>query len=165
MIEKTWPTAEQLILNILGTTQQLHEQLAREADILKTGQPPELIDQSTAQKKQLAHALEGLHTQLNQLLTTETLPHNQDGVLLYFQRAATAALPTTETSARWRQIQQLCLECKALNEQNGASIDLLSLHAKRSLDILKGNTQPANTYGRDGVTQRDALTHTLTFYL
>ena len=65
----------------------------------------------------------------------------------------------------WKQIQQLCAECKTLNEQNGASIELLSLHAKRSLDILKGKSSAASTYGRDGVTQTDALTHTLTFYL
>jgi flagella synthesis protein FlgN len=165
MIEKTWPSAEKLILNILTKTQQLHEQLAKEADILKAGQPPELIDQSTTQKKQLANELEALHAQLNQLLATEKLPNNQEGVQLYLQQAATVALPTTETLARWRQIQQLCAECKTLNEQNGASIELLSLHAKRALDILKGKDQTANTYGRDGITQSDALTRTLTFYL
>jgi flagellar biosynthesis protein FlgN len=166
MIEKTWPIAEQLLLNILTTTQQLHQQLAQEADILKAGQPSELIDQSTAQKKQLAQQLEQLHAQLSQLLTSAKLPNNPEGILLYLQQAETAALPATaETLANWRQIQQLCAACKNLNEQNGASIDLLSQHAKRSLDILKGKTQAANTYSRDGATQTESLTHTLTYYL
>ena len=74
MIEKTWSIAEKLILNILTKTQQLHEQLAKEADILKAGQPPELIDQSTTQKKQLANELEALHAQLNQLLAHRKTP-------------------------------------------------------------------------------------------
>lgn len=165
MIENTWATAEKLILNTLILTKQLHQQLAQEADILKTGQQPELIDQSTIQKKQLINQLESLHSQFSQLLASEHLPNNQEGIQLYLQRAETAALSTKETLANWRQIQQLCAECKSLNEQNGASIELLSLHAKRSLDILKGKSQAANIYGRNGVTQSDALTHTLTFYL
>lgn len=153
------------MLNTLLLTKQLHQQLAQEAETLKTGQPAELIDQSTARKKQLVHQLEGLHAQLSRLLTDEQLPNDQEGVSLYFQRAETASLPTAETLANWKQIQRLCAECKVLNEQNGASIELLSLHAKRSLDILKGKPRGANTYGRDGITQTDTLTHTLTFYL
>jgi flagella synthesis protein FlgN len=165
MIEKTWLAAEKLLLNILITTKQLHQQLVQETGILKTGLPPELIDQCTARKKQLVNQLEELHSQVSQLLASAQLPNNQDGINRYLQQAEAAAFPVAETLANWKQIQQLCAECKTLNEQNGASIELLSLHAKRSLDILKGKSQAANTYGRDGVTQSDALTHTLTFYL
>ncbi len=166
MVEKTWPIAEQLIVNMLAAAGQLHQQLSQEADILKSGgQAAQLIDQSTAAKKQLLSQLEQLNQQFSQILTAEKLPNNQDGVSGYFERAETAGLSVVDTVSKWKQIQQVCSECKTLNEQNGASIELLSLHAKRSLDILKGKTGGSNTYGRDGVTQREALTHTLTFYL
>ena len=166
MVEKTWPIAEQLILNMLALAEQLHEQLSQEADILKSGgQEAELIDQSTSAKKQLLNQLEQLNQQFSQILTAEKLPNNQDGVNGYFVHAEAAGLSVVDTVSKWKQIQQVCSECKALNEQNGASIELLSLHAKRSLDILKGKTSGSNTYGRDGVTQSEALTHTLTFYL
>ncbi len=165
MVEKTWPFAEQLIANMLALTGQLHQQLSQETDILKSGAQARLMDQCTAAKKQLVNQLEQLNQQISQILAAEKLPNNQDGVNGYFQQVEAAGLPVAETVNKWKQIQQICFECRTLNEQNGASIELLSLHAKRSLDILKGKTGASNTYGRDGVTKSDALTHTLTFYL
>jgi flagella synthesis protein FlgN len=165
MLEKTWPIAEKLILDTLSSTKQLHEQLLQEADTLKTAPKVELIDRITAQKKHLVNQLEELNSQFSQVLATEKLPSNQEGINEYFQRAEASGLPTTEPVTHWQQIQLICTECKALNEQNGASIELLALHAKRSLDILKGKASGPNTYGRDGVTQSDELSHTLAFYL
>lgn len=165
MVEKTWPFAEQLIANMLALAGQLQQQLIQEAEILKSGAQVHLMDESTIAKKQLANQLEQLNQQFSQILSTEKLPNNQDGVNGYFQQAEAAGLPIAGTVDTWKQIQQICSEARALNEENGASIELLNLHAKRSLDILKGKTGVANTYGRDGVTKRDALTHTLTFYL
>jgi flagella synthesis protein FlgN len=132
---------------------------------LRASPEVELIDNITAQKKQLIGQLEAFNTQFSQVLVAENLPNNQTGINEYFKRAEAAGLPTNETVMHWQQIQLICAECKDLNEQNGASIELLSLHAKRSLDILKGKTQGPNTYGRDGVSQSEALSHSLTFYL
>jgi flagella synthesis protein FlgN len=165
MVEKTWSIAEKLILNTLHLTRQLYQQLVQEADLLKTAPQVELIDTITANKKQLVSQLEGFNLQFGQILAAEKLPNNQDGIKEYFLRAEVAGQPTTETLNNWKQIQLICSECRTLNEQNGASIELLTLHAQRSLDILKGKTRGSSTYGRDGVTQRDPLTHTLTFYL
>jgi flagellar biosynthesis protein FlgN len=165
MMENTWVIAEKLILNILLLTQQLNQQLTQESEILKSAPQPGDLDSSTANKKQLVSQLEELNQQVSQILAVEKLPNNQDGINQYFQNATLAGLPTTGTVNNWQQIQAICAECKALNEQNGASIELLSNHAKRSLDILKGNTRGANTYGRDGVSKSDPLTRSLTFYL
>jgi flagella synthesis protein FlgN len=165
MIENSWPFAEKLILDIVEATAQLRQQLAQEAELLKTGPQAELIDASAAQKKRLANQLEGLNSQLGRLLAAEQVTTNQEGVALYLQRAEAAGLPTAQTLANWRQFRRLCAECQALNEQNGASIELLSLHAKRSLDILKGKTHATNTYGRNGTAQSESLNHTLAFYL
>ncbi len=165
MIENTWAIVDKLVLNILFLSKQLLQQLTQEAEILKSAPQPGELDNCTSNKKQLISRLEEFNQQFSRVLTTEKLPNDQSGMNEYFQKAALAGLPTTETVNNWQQIQLICTECKVLNEQNGASIELLSHHAKRSLDILKGNTRGAHTYGRDGVSKSDPLTHSLTFYL
>ena len=161
MIEKTWPITEKLILNALQLTEQLYEQLTREADTLKKPLHTELINDIATSKKQLVAQLEQFNTQCGQILATEKLPNNQEGLTTYFQRAETAGLQTVEPINHWAQIQFICSGCRTLNEQNGASIELLAYHTKRSLHILKGKTHSSNTYGPDGATQSDPFTHTL----
>jgi flagellar biosynthesis protein FlgN len=164
MVEKTWPIAEKLIFNTLDLTRKLHRQFVQEADMLKDLPQPELLDAITVKKRELLGQLEQFNQQCGQILATEKLPNNRDGFNLYFQRAEAEGMPTTETVKNWSQIQSICAECKVLNEQNGASVDLLALHTKRSLDILKGKPLSSNTYGRDGITKSDPVSHTLTFY-
>jgi len=161
MIEKTWPIAEKLILNALHLTGQLYQQLTREADTLKKPPHTELINTIAANKKQLVMQLEQFNMQCGQILATEKLPDNQEGIKEYFQQAAAAGLSTVESTSHWAQIQSICSECRTLNEQNGAGIELLAYHNKRSLHILKGKPFAANTYGPDGAPQNDPFTHTL----
>jgi flagellar biosynthesis protein FlgN len=161
MIEKTWPITEKLILNALHLTEQLYEQLTREADTLKKPLHTELINDIAAHKKQLVMQLEQFNTQCGQILATEKLPNNQEGIKAYFQRAETAGLRAVESINNWAQIQFICSECRILNEQNGAGIELLAYHTKRSLHILKGKSPLSSTYGPDGTTQSAPLTHTL----
>lgn len=161
MIEKTYPITEKLIHNALQLTQQLHQELNREADALKKNQQAELINNIAANKKQLVAQLEQFNTQLAQVLATEKLPNDQESIREYFRRAETANLSTAELIGNWTQLMLVCAECRSLNEQNGAGIDLLSRHTKRSLDILKGKPEFANTYGSDGSTQSDRYSHTL----
>lgn len=161
MIEKTYPITEKLVLNALQLAQQLHQELNREADALKKNQQAELINNIAANKKQLVAQLEQFNAQLAQVLATEKLPNNQESIREYFKRAETANLPTAELIGNWTQLMLVCADCRNLNEQNGAGIDLLSRHTKRSLDILKGKPAFANTYGADGSTQSDRYSHTL----
>jgi flagella synthesis protein FlgN len=163
MIEKTWPITEKLILNALHLTELLYQQLVQEADTLRTPPPPhtELLNNIAANKKQLVMQLEQFNMQCGQILVTEKLLNNQEGIKDYFQRAEAAGLPTAESINNWVQIQFICSECRTLNEQNGAGIELLAYHTKRSLHILKGKTHSSNTYGPDGATQSDPFTHTL----
>lgn len=161
MIEKTYPITEKLILNALQLAQELHQELSREADALKKTQQAELINNIAANKKQLVVQLEQFNAQLSQVLATEKLPNNQESISEYFKRAETAGLLPAESIGNWTQLMLVCAECRSLNEQNGASIDLLSRHTKRSLDILKGKPEFANTYGADGSTQSDRYTRTL----
>lgn len=162
MIEKTWPITEKLILNALDLTEQLYQQLTQETDTLKKSPYTELINNVTANKKQLVMQLEQFNMQCGQILATEKLPNNQQGIKEYFQRAEVAGLPTAESTSNWAQIQFICSECRTLNEQNGASIELLTYHTKRSLHILKGKTHSSNTYGPDGTAQSDPFIQILT---
>ena len=161
MIEKTWPITEKLILNALHLTRQLYQQLTREADTLKKSPHTELINNIAVNKKQLVMQLEQFNMQYGQILATEKLPNNQEGIKEYFQRAEAAGLPTAESTSNWAQIQFICSECRTLNEQNGAGIELLAYHTKRSLHILKGKTHSSSTYGPDGTTQNDTFSRTL----
>lgn len=161
MIEKTYPITEQLILNALKLAQQLHHELNQEADALKKTPQAELITSIAANKKQLVVQLEQFNTQLAQVLATEKLPNNLEGINEYFKRAETAGLSPDASISNWVQLMLVCAECKNLNEQNGAGIDLLSRHTKRSLDILKGKSESTTTYGSDGSTQSDRYSHSL----
>ena len=163
MTEKTWPIIEKLILNALYLTGQLYQQLTREADTLKKPLHSELINNIAANKKQLVMQLELFNIQCGQILAIEKLPNNQEGIKEYFQRAETEGLPTAESINNWAQIQFICAKCRTLNEQNGASIELLAYHTKRSLHILKGKTHSSNTYGPDGATQSNTFSNTLIF--
>ncbi|MBL6986994.1 MAG: flagellar protein FlgN [Methylobacter sp.] len=161
MIQKTYPITEQLILNALQLAQQLHQELNRELDALKKTQQAELINNIASNKKQLVIQLEQFNAQLAQVLATEQLPNNQESIKEYFKRAETVGLLTAQSIDNWKQLMLVCTECRNLNEQNGAGIDLLSRHTKRSLDILKGKSEFANTYGSDGSTKSDRYSSTL----
>lgn len=105
--------------------------------------------------------LEQFNIQCGQILATEKLPNNQEGINEYFQRVEALGLSITEISDNWSQIQSICSKCRTLNEQNGASVELLAYHTKRSLHILQGKSQSSNTYGPDGASQSDPFTQTL----
>jgi flagella synthesis protein FlgN len=155
MIEKTYPLTEKLILNAVQLAHQLHQELNLEAETLKETQQAELIQNIAANKKQLVAQLEEFNTQLGQVLATEKLLNDQESLTEYFQRAEAAGLLITESVNGWSQLMLICSECKSLNEQNGMSIGLLSLH------ILKGKPEFANTYGPDGSTQSDLHSRSL----
>jgi flagella synthesis protein FlgN len=161
MIEKTFPLIEKQILSLLPLVELLYQQINQEAEILKQAQQAELIGFIASNKNQLVAQIERVSRQLSELLALEKLPNNQEGISLCFQRAEAAGFSTLEAARSWAQIVQLSADCKALNERNGACIDLLSRHAKRSLQILKGKPQIGNTYGPDGIAEADYLGRTI----
>lgn len=161
MIEKTYPIIEKQILNTLHLVEQLYQQLKQEADSLKLMQQAEKINHIASNKKQLVVQMEQLSKQLGDLLAMEQLPNDQEGIKTCFQRAEAVGLSAVEAAGNWAKIRSISAVCRTLNEQNGACLDLLARHAKRSLHILKGKPQFANTYGPDGATKSDYFTHTL----
>lgn len=161
MIEETYPLIEKHILSFLQLVELLYQQLNQEADNLKQVQHVELIGRIASNKNQLVDKMEKLSGQLGDLLALERLPNTQEGVHVYFQRAEAAGFSTLEATRQWAQICNISADCRKLNESNGACIDLLSRHTKRSLHILKGKPQLANTYGPDGISKSDYFSRTL----
>ncbi|MGZ4960062.1 MAG: flagella synthesis protein FlgN [Methylomonas sp.] len=161
MIEKTFPITEKLLNNGLKATQRLLELLDSEADNLRQKVDPAALSSIAANKKEIVVQLEQFSRQLGQVLATEKLVVDHDGINSYLIKAQAAGINTEGSQNCWANITALLKKCRALNEQNGAGIDLLSRHTQRSLQILRGKSQLASTYGPDGSTRSELFSHTL----
>ncbi|MGY6277671.1 flagella synthesis protein FlgN [Methylomonas sp. MgM2] len=161
MIEKTFPIAEKLLTAGRSSTEKLFELLNKEHEHLKQKTDPSVLSSVATHKKELVVQLEQFSKQLSQVLATEKLLIDQDGMANYLEKAKAASLDTTDASQCWLDITTLSKKCRSLNEQNGASIHLLSRHTQRSLQVLRGKSQLASTYGPDGSTRSVLFSHTL----
>lgn len=161
MIEKTFPLAENLLANGLKSAQQLFELLNHECEQLQLQADPSQLAAIAASKQAAAAQLEQFSKQFSQILATEKLTVSQDDVSRYFDKAKIADFNITDTWRFWADITALSKACKALNEQNGACIDLLSRHTQRALQILRGKPSFATTYGPDGSTRSELFSHAL----
>jgi len=161
MIKKTYPITEELLSKGLILSHKLFETLSQEAGNLKNKTAPETLSDLATNKKEIVSQLEQFSKQLSQLLATENLPLNQEGIKEYFQKARTSGLQVADALTQWQQITTISVKCRSLNEQNGASIDLLIRHNQRSLQILRGKSQLSATYGPDGSTKTEQFSHSL----
>ena len=161
MIEKTFPITEKLLVTGLRGTQKLFELLSHEHDQLKQARDPARLTALADEKREAVTQLEQFSKQLGQVLATEKLMMGAEGVAHYFNKAKQANFNITDAWQCWANISDLAKKCRLLNEQNGASIALLSRHAQRSLQLLRGKSQLATTYGPDGTTRSELFSHTL----
>lgn len=160
MIEHTFPIAEQLIANAVLLSQRLFQQLTQEADSLIRTPQAAFINTVANNKRELVTQLDLFNKQLEQILAAEKLPHSPEGVEAYFQLVKMTGLSTDSSETNWKKLIQLCTDCKNLNEQNGASIDILARNNKRTLHILKGKSENVTSYGRDGAVIGDFSNNT-----
>lgn len=161
MIEKTFPIAEKLLSNGLKSSQKLFELLNTEYEQLKFKADPTTIASLAAHKKDMVVQLEQFSKQMGQVLATEKLVVTQEGIHSYFAKAKAAGINIADSYRCWLDITELTKTCRTLNEKNGASIDLLSRHTQRALQVLRGKSQLATTYGPDGSTRSELFSHTL----
>lgn len=147
--------------NGLKSAQKLFELLTAEYEQLKQQTDPVSLSTLASQKKDTVSQLEQFSKQLSQVLATEKLLINPEGITSYLSKAQTAGIDVSGSSKCWQDITALSKQCRSLNEQNGASIDLLSRHTQRSLQVLRGKSQLATTYGPDGTTRSELFSHTL----
>jgi flagella synthesis protein FlgN len=160
MIEHTFPIAEQLMINALQLAQRLYQQLTQEADSLIRTPQASFISAVANNKRELVTQLDLFNKQLEQILVAEQLPHSPEGVEAYFQLVKISGLSADALELNWKQLIRLCNDCKHLNEQNGASIDILARNNKRTLHILKGKSENITSYGRDGAVISDFQNNT-----
>lgn len=161
MINKTFPITEKLLKNALSLNLELLDLLAREAEDLKNRVDSAAISTIAAKKKELVAQLDQFSKQFSQVLSTEKLQMTQSDIFDYFQKAEAVNLNTSTSNNLWKEIVSTSKKCRLLNEQNGASINILAQHTHRSLQILKGKSQQATTYGPDGSTSNERLTSSL----
>lgn len=161
MIEKTFPIAEKLLSNGLKLTQKLFELLNAEYEQLKVKSDPTTIASLAAHKKDVVTQLEQFSKQMGQVLATEKLLVSQEGIHNYLAKAKASGINIADSHRYWLEIATLTKTCRTLNEKNGASIDLLSRHTQRALQVLRGKSQLATTYGPDGSTRSELFSHTL----
>lgn len=161
MIEKTFPITEKLLATGLKSSQKLFELLTSEFEQLKRKTDPIALTTLASNKKEVVSQLEQFSKQLGQVLATEKLPLSQEGIMSYLAKAKASDINISESWQRWQEIAVLSKKCRSLNEQNGASIDLLNRHIQRSLQILRGKSQITSTYGPDGSTRSVLFSHTL----
>jgi len=161
MIEKTFPITEKLLNSGFIAIQKLLELLNAESESLAQKTDPAILSGIAADKREVVAHLEQFSAQLGQILATENLSANHEGINHYLSKAQAVGIDIGDTRSCWANITALSKKCRTLNEQNGASIDLLSRHTKRALEILKGKSQLASTYGPDGSTRSELFSHTL----
>jgi len=161
MINKTYPITEKLLKNGLNLSSKLLHLLTTEAESLKNNADSKTISSIAFNKKEAVSQLDQFSKQMTQVLATEKLPLSPSGIEEYFKKAESVNLNTSSSTSLWQQIISISKQSKLLNEKNGASINLLAQHTQRSLQIIKGKSQQATTYGRDGSTYSERLSHTL----
>lgn len=152
MINKTFPITEKLIINGLSLSKKLLDLLTRETESLKSRTDARTISEIATNKKEIVSQLDQFSKQLSQVLLTEKLQLASNGMVDYFKIAKSADFNTVSSNKMWAEILTLSKQCRMLNEKNGASINILAQHTQRSLQILKGKSQQATTYGPDGST-------------
>ncbi len=160
MIHKTHPIAQQLIKKALEHTEQLYSLLTEEATLLQSKTTPVALSKNTQQKNEVIALLNTFSNQVKQLLDSENIS-NDTGMSQYFIIAKQAGIDVSESSNDWQKLTELSKKCRALNEQNGASIHILNQHSQRILNILKGKNQSIHTYGRNGRAKSDLYSSTL----
>jgi len=161
MINKTYPITEKLLKNGLNLSFKLLNLLTTEAENLKHHADSSTISNIAQNKKETVTQLNQFSNQMTQVLATEKLQMSPSGIEEYFKKAEIVNLNTSHSTSIWQEIMSISKQCKLLNEKNGASINLLAQHTQRSLQIIKGKSQQATTYGRDGSTYSERLSHTL----
>ena len=101
------------------------------------------------QKEKLARQMAIAQNQLNQLAEQYNRAEPEHRLAKLIQ----AVDPTGHLSQQWESLLELAKACKALNETNGATINLKKRYAESGLAILRGQTEPraSNTYSKRGI--------------
>ncbi|MGR9073384.1 MAG: flagella synthesis protein FlgN [Gammaproteobacteria bacterium] len=160
-IQNTYQIAAKLLRKGIDLTRRLHELLIDEAEILRCGKDAERLMELSMQKEAAVSELSQFTRHLSQLLEGENLTLSEKGVEKFIEKVAFAKIDVTEITMAWEELRALSENCRLLNDQNGAGIELLTRHIHRSIQILNGEPQLGCTYGPNGTKSIGLFSHSL----
>ena len=141
----------ELLETILQHTEGLLSLLERENQILVNRQP-EYLEELAKEKLRIVTELKPLNKITGRISTKQqSSPLGKRGLQAWTDGIE---LPKTEKNnllSLWDKVRQTTEQCQTMNETNAITIERLALHVNRSLDILRGVTNRANSiYGPNG---------------
>lgn len=154
------PTEHPSIIEILRSTLEeissLHNLLQQESQALSNGRSDEI--ESIAQyKHESVLRIDDLAKLQNHFLESKQLPGGEKGLDRFLVNFSNDDPNVNEIQDYRKKINQNLVHCKALNDRNGASIELLNRHTLRAIDILRNRTHHPYTYGPDGSRQQSQI--------
>lgn len=145
---------------MLGQIEQMIELLEREATLINR-QNIEAIETLAAEKQSLALQLDKISTEQQWIFSNQSA-HNE--VSRHSDRPSQTdidILVDPELTEQRSRIYDHLLQCRLLNEANGAAIELLRRHSQRCLEILTQSDKTTHTYGPNGITQNSLPSRSL----
>ena len=143
----------------LQDAQALLELLGNEREAL-SGNDGEAIEAFAASKYRLAREVETATQQCNQLLEQSGFDTNKSGIEKFFQSCGEPH--ATAFSSRWKECQDILLQCQQENRVNGKLIDSSKRRIKQAISILQGQPVDEELYGKRGNTVNHATGSSLT---
>lgn len=139
MNAQTRQRLEEVLDREIETAQLLSAALRAERAAL-TGEAPENVHQTAAEKIRLFATFEALEAERRALWGS---PDNA------------ASAPAATVTERWRTLMDLMAGCRSANEVNGHIIHIRQNQIRQLIDIVRGGAPM--TYGRQGKTFAKAL--------
>jgi len=140
-----------LFTHIHRCADQLNECLLEERSHLKNNNSEGLIESSQT-KEVLMQQLGSLEAQRKETLTVTNIDSKED-YLLWLDKID----PSNKLQKQWIEISKKILDCQKINAANGIITEKMSLASLEILNILSGNSLPANnTYTASGKKPENA---------
>ncbi|MCI0446093.1 flagellar protein FlgN [bacterium] len=151
----------EIFKDILDRIQILHEILLQEKQILSQ-RSVEALESVATKKHDVATGISQLLEKQENILKEMNNSRDTKDLWNYLKLSSTHHPDLMKLKPLWLKISQLLDHCKALNDVNGACIELLSRHNTRSLQILRGQFDIPYTYGPDGARCQQNMSRTVT---
>lgn len=152
MTERSSQVLKNLLESIFNLNQRLNQSLLEESLVLKQSLSAETLNTIAAQKTHLVTELNQKTTVLTNLIGSSSMSKIGIDIKAYIKGLTISNSVKNELASAWLSIEDSLTSNQSLNEQNGATLELLSRHQRRRLQILSGQNPTTQTYGPDGVT-------------
>ncbi|MGH8549236.1 MAG: flagella synthesis protein FlgN [Methylococcales bacterium] len=134
----------------------LHDLLLQESQAL-TGRLVDEIDSVAKQKQGSVNRIQHQTNLQNSFFESKQFPGRETGLNRYLEQFGDEDPDLLELRTYPEKIQSCVQQCKALNERNGARIELMNRHTRRAIDLLRNQGHQPDTYGPDGNTRQNPV--------